>query len=219
MPRPEIGGNNSESPARLAPARTGLQLSQPANHLADKTLAGSHNHDISGSHAYGRLQDNPADAGSATVDELVPRTEQPRSNVDRFEAIGALAESHDAMAELTLVGLLYDKDPAIREAAVESLHALGTEGAIQGLGFALTDTNPLIRRTAVEFLVDIGTPDALRTLVVTLGDPDVKLRLATVYELGDSNNEATSALLQEFLSDQDPTVRQVATEFLNDRSH
>lgn len=157
----------------------------------------------------------PADE-TATPDDLLLLTKPYNSPFDRFEAIGALGDSHDAISEITLLGLLHDPDPAIRESVVESLASLGTYGAVQGLGYALTDADPLVRLSALEFLADIGTSDALQALTVTFGDPDADFRLAAVYELADAESEAASGLLQQFLSDADPVVRNTASELLND---
>lgn len=157
-------------------------------------------------------------SGAAAADENVRLSQPHNREFDRFEAISALADSDEAMAELTLIELLYDKDPAIRESAVESLASLGAHGAIQGLGFALTDSDPLVRQSALEFLAEIGTPDALQALSATLNDPDVDLRLAAVYELAYVENATALSLLQQFLADTDLSVRQLAAEFLNDSS-
>ena len=157
----------------------------------------------------------PADE-IATPDDLILLTQPHNSPFDRFEAISALGASHDAMAEITLVGLLHDPDPAIRESTVESLASLGSHGAVQALGYALTDEDPLVRMSALEFLAEIGTRDALQALVITLGAPDADLRLAAVYELADAEGEAAPGLLQQFLADADPAVRNVAAELLND---
>ena len=157
----------------------------------------------------------PADE-IATPNDLILLTQRHYSSFDRFEAISALGDSHDAMAEMTLVSLLHDPDPAIRESAVESLASLGTPDAVQALGYALTDEDQLVRLSALEFLAEIGTRDALQALVVALGDPDADLRLAAVYELADAESEAAPGLLQQFLSDSDPAVRNTAAELLND---
>jgi hypothetical protein len=162
-----------------------------------------------------RLDAPPTD-GTATPDDLILLTQPHNSPFDRFEAISTLGASRDAMTGMTLAGLLHDPDSAIRESAVESLASLGTQGAVQALGYALTDEDPLVRLSALEFLAEIGTRDALQALVVTLGDPDTDLRLAAVYELADAEGEAAPELLQQFLSDANPAVKNAAVELLND---
>lgn len=157
-----------------------------------------------------------SDPGVATADDTIWLSQPHNNAFDRFEAISALGDSNEAIAEMTLVDLLHDNDPAIRESAIESLASLGTYGAIQGLSFALTDTDPLVRQSALEFLVEIDTPDSLAALTATLNDPDVDSRLAAVYELADAENATASSLLQQFLADTDPSVRQVAAEFIED---
>lgn len=64
--------------------------------------------------------------------------------------------------------------------------------------------------------MEVGTSDSFAALSATLHDPEVDIRLATVYELADAENAAVSSLLQQFLADTDPSVRQVAAEFLKD---
>lgn len=146
--------------------------------------------------------------------DTIMQAQVPGRSFERFEAISALGEANDAMNEVALIDLLYDPEPAIRELAVESLAVIGTPGAIQGLGFALTDADPLVRQTAIEYLAEIGTPEALGTLVVALNDPDPGLRLAAVHELGDQDSPVANSLLQQFLSDTDQSVRMAAEELL-----
>jgi HEAT repeat protein len=163
-------------------------------------------------------QDGPSHVETGATGKVIFLTQAHNSHFDRFEAIATLGTSHDAMAEMALVSLLYDPDPAIRESVVESLASIGTQGAIQGLGFALMDVSPLVRQSALEYLVEIGTPDALEALVTTLSDPEADLRLATVYELATVDSEAATGLLQLFLSDTNLTVRNTAAELLNDQA-
>jgi len=215
-PEPDIANGKPQDSVRLAQERAASRVLGPGARTTENSVGDSIADGNFHSYFSDRGQRNdPLGSGIATLDEVL-LTQQPSSAFDRFESISALGDSSDALAELTLVNLLYDQDPAIRESAIESLASLGTHGAIQGLGFALTDAHPLIRRAAIEFLADIGTPVALEAVAATLSDPEVDLRLAAVYELADNESEAASVLLQEFLSDADPSVRKVAAEFLND---
>ena len=215
----DSGSVNTESPetAFVLPKENMAQGSGPDVRIPGNSLAHSGADEVSRSYFATRQKpDNPADPGVTAIDEVVQRAGRRGSSFERFEAIITLGESRAAIAELVLVDLLFDQDPEIREAAVESLGSTGTLGASHGLGYALTDANQLVRRTAIELLAEIGTRDALAALAITLNDPDVELRLAAVYELADNESVAASALLQRFLSDTDPLVTEVAAKFLND---
>jgi HEAT repeat protein len=211
------GSAVNESPGSGQTAATDSPALRPVSRIKESPLAELLANEAPRSYVVDSPQhDAPSPDETATPDDLVFLAQPHSSRFDRFEAISALGDSHDAMAELALVGLLHDPDPAIRESAVESLAYLGTYGAVQGLGYALTDADPLVRLSALEFLAEIGTPDALQALAVTFGDPDADLRMAAVYELADADSEAALGLLQQFLSDADPAVRNTAAELLND---
>jgi HEAT repeat protein len=150
------------------------------------------------------------------LDSMVRRAQPHSSKYERFEAIADLGDTRTWIAEQTLASLLNDQDTEIREAAVEALGAHASPGAISGLSYALRDPDELVRRSAIEYLADIGTNDALEALTITLDDQNTDLRLSVVTELADLRSAPAAALLQRFLSDSDPLIREIAADSLNE---
>ena len=148
------------------------------------------------------------------TDELVGDAYFQGGDHKRFEAISRLGSLQNPQAELTLVSLLDDYNPSIREAAVEALGTLRSGSAIQGLAYALSDADLSIRRSAIEMLAEIGSDEAIFALTMTLSDGDSALREAAVYELIDVHSPAALGLLEQFLSDDDSKVRQLASDYL-----
>ncbi len=82
-----------------------------------------------------------------------------------------------------LAGALLDPDPALREAAVASLGALATSGAMPLLVDRLADPADAVRTAAVQALARAGAA-ALPSLVAALGRPerDVRTGAARILE-------------------------------------
>jgi hypothetical protein len=83
-----------------------------------------------------------------------PRGEQEEAEDDETRALAliGLATTGGEQAIMALREALQDKEPWIRETAVEALAEIGGEQAIQGLQIALRDENEDVRKAAQEAL-------------------------------------------------------------------
>ena len=139
----------------------------------------------------------------------VRRTDSPGPKDPR-----GLGLEWDKLDGPSLVGLLRDSRPAVRERAIRTLARQG-DAAVPYLSPALVTKNPIVRRNAIWTLTRIGTPKAQGSVrLVGLGDKDPSVLAAAVYSAGSTGDAAAAGDLCELLvaGDTPPHIaRQVAT--------
>jgi aminopeptidase N len=97
----------------------------------------------------------------------------------RVRALQSLSASHDESTRVTLIDLVVDEDPRVREAAVRALGAAPGEDGLAVLRSAVDDTNAQTVLAAMTALVDLDDPGAYRTLTRILRDSgSQRVRLA-----------------------------------------
>ncbi|MHC4325074.1 MAG: HEAT repeat domain-containing protein [Planctomycetota bacterium] len=112
-----------------------------------------------------------------------------------------------------LIRLLGDKQPSVRNSAVEALEQTGTP-AVTALINALEDGNWVIRQRSAETLGRISDPKAVEPLIATLADGNMWVRLRSVEALGKLCDGRSVGPLIDALSDKNELVRRNAAEAL-----
>ncbi|GJQ57340.1 MAG: HEAT repeat domain-containing protein [Candidatus Scalindua sp. AMX11] len=108
-----------------------------------------------------------------------------------------------------------DKDPEIREYAVEEIGKLNDEDAIELLkGVLLTDENEYVRLCAVDALGSMKSSEAINTLKEALKDESVDVRVNVADVLGVMRSEDAIEPLVVALKDEDEDVRERAMDAL-----
>lgn len=117
----------------------------------------------------------------------------------------------------SLVKALQDKDPAVREEAVDRLVDLEDKRAINHLSrVLLQDKAPDVRESAAEALGDFGDRRVVRPLVRALRDEDAGVRESAVYALVEIGGGEAINALRRALQDEDEDVREAAADALEE---
>jgi hypothetical protein len=115
----------------------------------------------------------------------------------------------------SLSGLLLDKDPEVREEAVDLLGESKDDRAISHLiGVLRSDENADVRASAADALGDLGYPAALDGLIEALSDSDAMVRESAVDALAEIGGEQAIQALVDTLADEDDDVREAAADGL-----
>ena len=156
-------------------------------------------------HLEGKLDGDPATAVLLLRDLEDPRAtmvlvaELDRGRLSRELVLEALGRLGDSRALVPVLGLLADKDPAVRLAAMRALRPLLGKGsrAADVLGDMLDDPDLEIRVLAAEYLGLMEAEVAVPRLLQIAGRGDeLRLRAAAIAALGEIGSpKATSALL------------------------
>jgi hypothetical protein len=110
---------------------------------------------------------------------------------------------------------LKDKDPYIREDAVDAIRALKDEGNIELLkGVLLTDRNEYVRESAAGALGFTRSEKAINPLKEALKDESVDVRISVADALGLINSDDAVEPLMVALKDEDREVRESAINSL-----
>jgi hypothetical protein len=105
----------------------------------------------------------------------------------RRRAVQNLGERRETPAVKALVNTLYDKDPQVREEAVETLRKLGDQ-VVEMLIAALEDHRILVQEGAVEVLGRIGSERAVEALAAALDNRSIFVRKAAQNWLVKTDN-------------------------------
>ena len=117
--------------------------------------------------------------------------------VVRMHAVKAVNRLGEGKAASTLVLLLQDKVPAVRDEAVVALKGLG-QASLLPLLESLKDSDWRVRLRATEALGELGLPGAIPDLIdVLTKDPDTAIRQDSARALGKIGDaQAVDALIQ-----------------------
>jgi HEAT repeat protein len=149
--------------------------------------------------------------------QALRQEKNPKARAGMAWALGQFAESA-ASAAPVLAGLLKDKEPAPRLAAVEALAAIG-DVALATLADALRSTHEDVRRAALAALAKssaAGAEEAVPALTAALKSEDLQVREGAIVILGKLGSAAKSAVsaLGNALEDPDHNLRVKAAEAL-----
>lgn len=109
-------------------------------------------------------------------------------------------------------------EPALRAAALSDLAERRPGEAIAMLGSALADNDEGVRLTALEELADIGNDAAVSYLGDQLLAVDASVRREVVDLLADIDSAAATRLLEQAVTDSDPGIRALASQYLSERT-
>ena len=114
-----------------------------------------------------------------------------------------------------LVKALEDKDPEVRQEAVDRLAESKDENAIMYLTkVLLNDKDEDVRESAADALGGLGDERAIDPLTKALRDKDAGVRESAVDALGNIGGDGAIRPLTEALRDEDEDVREAAAEAL-----
>lgn len=117
----------------------------------------------------------------------------------------------------SLVRALKDKDPGVREEAVDRLVELDDRRVIIPLTrVLLQDSAPDVRETAAEALGELGDKRAVRPLVQALRDREAGVRESAVDALAEIGGQEAINALKGALRDEDEDVREAAADALEE---
>jgi len=150
-------------------------------------------------------------ADARVLDPLISSLLSP-DWVVRMHAVKAVGRLGDGKAAGTLVLLLQDKVPAVRDEAVGALKTLA-QASLAPLLEALKNADWRIRLRATEALGELGLPEAIPDLLLALDqDPDTAVRQDAARALGKiGNGDSVEALIH---AAEDGRLRSCAIEAL-----
>lgn len=129
-------------------------------------------------------------------------------------AAGDYLKSQGVRAEGALIRGLESKDPLVRTASILTLGDLGSEKALPTISRLFREEkNKEIHDRCFEFLRRLG-PKAEADLIAALGDEDKEIRRSAVVALGDAQSERAIPRLIEFMTELDPTMKEVSESAL-----
>ncbi|MDI6733554.1 MAG: HEAT repeat domain-containing protein [Planctomycetota bacterium] len=119
----------------------------------------------------------------------------------------------------SLVKLLEDEEPSVRNSAAFALSRILTRGKDAGgvldvLHRATNDSVPEIRREVVRALTSVASQDSIPYLVKSLKDSDEYVRINSAIALGVINDKSAIEPLIQALQDSDSRVRESAIDSL-----
>lgn len=151
--------------------------------------------------------------GVAGARELLAELLHHSSSPVRVAVIGAIrdAERKDLTAEL-IERASHDRDPGIRAAALDGLHALGAREAVSPALEALGDADERVRAAATALLGDLGGNELAGVIQPRTTDREPLVRAAAARALGLVRAIGADAEFSRLLRDPDPRVRAAAAE-------
>jgi len=147
---------------------------------------------------------------------LVPLLGHP-SSVVRFYAVRLLARHGEAGRRLA-AGLVSDRSPNVRAAALETLRTVDSGEALRSSLRLLDDPNAHVRAHACRTACSIGGASAAPFVLPLLGDRSWAVRDAAVQALVSAGKDVAPAMLQA-LEHRDEPVRSGAALVLQDVGH
>ncbi len=114
----------------------------------------------------------------------------------------------------TLLEAMHDRQPRLREAAIEALGGIGGAESMSALSGALSDDRSNVRQAAAAALGRAGGNDAVAALTGALSHKDPGTRRAAAIALGSLPPEDAVGGLRMAAADRDRTVREAAIKSL-----
>ncbi len=114
---------------------------------------------------------------------------------------------NDPEAKKALKEMLQDKDPHVRQAALDTLSDIDAKDTLHLIPAMLDDPSKIVRLEAVTALSRLGGREYAQDLVHLASDADETVRLAAVDALGHLKYEGGSKVLIEALQDKNEDVR------------
>jgi HEAT repeat protein len=126
--------------------------------------------------------------------------------------LAATDEALQLLQETSVTG----NTPAIRSAAVESLHRIGSNGARDWITRSLRDESHTVRHQAIRALQEAGDGDAIAALVSVLTEQGASVDSCVIEVLGAIRSSAAVDPLLELMADSsaDPYIRTLGAEAL-----
>jgi len=175
-------------------------------------------------HLQGKLDGDPATVVALLRDIGDPRAapalvnELDRGRLSRELVLDALRVLGDQRALVPVLGLVSDKDPSVRLAAMRALRPLIGKGsrAADVLGDLLDDPELEIRVLAAEYLGMMSAEVAIPRLleIARSGSAEIRLRAAAVSALGDIGHRSATRALLAILQGGPPALRHAAANSL-----
>lgn len=133
----------------------------------------------------------------------------------RVAAARAIGSLRDSRAVPSLLGLVDDPNPKLRQWVVSALGRIGDARAVEPLIGALADDDPAVRGWAALALSRFRDPRIIAPLTKALEDPDAKVRGRAVLALRvASASPQVKAALEKAANDPDPEVQRKAKQVL-----
>jgi HEAT repeat protein len=104
-----------------------------------------------------------------------------------------------------------DKNPAVRDAAIDALTLFGSEG-VPALGSLLQYGDPAVRASVVRVLGLLATPEAVELSRRALADPSPPVRYYALLALGGAGDRISVPVVLARFEDADSTVRDAASD-------
>jgi HEAT repeat protein len=114
----------------------------------------------------------------------------------------------------SLIPLLKNEDPIVRQCSCEALGNIASKRAIVSLLPLLNDPDPDVQSSAVRALGCIQSEEAIDELIILLHNGDFRVRSSAAFALGWIKTEKAVDPLIQTLDDNDASVRQRSAEAL-----
>lgn len=123
-----------------------------------------------------------------------------RSNICS-EVCEALGKIKDVRAVTSLIALLSDKSPQVRQSAANSLGEIKDSRAVEPLILLFKDKDECVRWTSASALGEIGDSRALPSVITLLDDQDMRVRQSAARALGKIGDKSVVPSLKASLTD------------------
>jgi len=131
----------------------------------------------------------------------------------RAAAVAALQRAGPAAGALLRQSAV-DRNPRLREAAIEALGGIGDPEAIPTLVAALGDDRSNVRQAAARALARARTPDSVTALIASLQHRDPLTRRSVIEALGEAGDARAVDALSRVLCERERPVRDAAVRAL-----
>lgn len=136
----------------------------------------------------------------------------------RIYATKSLGELKTVKAIPALIKVLEEeKDPVVRQSAVESLAFYGDKSKVKETlkKILQKETHPAIRGAAVKVIGNLKDEFFLHPLINALEDPSEEVRWRSIIALGNLKNRESLELLYRFLHDRSEIIREEASSAID----
>ena len=131
-----------------------------------------------------------------------------------ISSASALAQIGDREALESLLTLIGDPDPAVRQAVISALDSIGHPDMPVRLLTLLRDRDPLVRESAVKIAGYFAFPECMDLLLAACGEPAENVRRAAIEHIAYVDNEQVLPILTTALQADTAKVRAAAAKSL-----